>query len=423
MSLATPDAIVKVNVFGYIFEDDGTTPVVGGTAIFESEPFQLNGNLVTIDNRDNPAVSDNDGRYQLEIPVTLEGNVGIPVRVEVKYTTAAGRVKKKMFTVAVDGTVDPIEIDDAVIEKIDNFIIKRGTQGPQGVPGPAGAPGTVAIQTVTDINNPTEVESLTLAGTGSVIIAREVKGAGAVDEIVNYIYDANGPAKNAPYVMNTGDGGTTRWVAQMSNVTNNTPQNANVDRYILAAEITKLAGIATGAEVNPDLISQAEAEAGTAATERIFSALRVAQAFISRRCEVYGVDYTFLVNATDEVIPLDTLLQNGSKYSLDNPNDELDILEAGDYEVTISGYFIGVASTSYRQCDIFVERATSVGAFSELARSRAAEDTRTTRPGTFSRTFRFTAAANDRLRLVGNVSTQAVNTELRNFSMVVKKVS
>ena len=44
------------------------------------------------------------------------------------------------------------------------------------------------------------------------------------------------------------------------------------------AEQTKLAGIAAGAEVNPDLISQAEAEAGTATTERIFSALRVAQA-------------------------------------------------------------------------------------------------------------------------------------------------
>lgn len=41
---------------------------------------------------------------------------------------------------------------------------------------------------------------------------------------------------------------------------------------------TKLSGIATGAEVNPDVISQAEAEAGTATTERIFTAQRVSQA-------------------------------------------------------------------------------------------------------------------------------------------------
>jgi hypothetical protein len=44
------------------------------------------------------------------------------------------------------------------------------------------------------------------------------------------------------------------------------------------AEQTKLAGIAAGAEVNPDVVPQAEAEAGTATTERIWTAERVAQA-------------------------------------------------------------------------------------------------------------------------------------------------
>jgi len=41
---------------------------------------------------------------------------------------------------------------------------------------------------------------------------------------------------------------------------------------------TKLDGIATGAEANPDVVSQAEAEAGIATTERIWTAERVAQA-------------------------------------------------------------------------------------------------------------------------------------------------
>lgn len=41
---------------------------------------------------------------------------------------------------------------------------------------------------------------------------------------------------------------------------------------------TKLDAIAAGAEVNPDVVSQAEAEAGTATTERIWTAERVAQA-------------------------------------------------------------------------------------------------------------------------------------------------
>ena len=44
------------------------------------------------------------------------------------------------------------------------------------------------------------------------------------------------------------------------------------------ADHSKLDGITDGAEVNPDVVSQAEAEAGTATTERIWTAQRVAQA-------------------------------------------------------------------------------------------------------------------------------------------------
>ena len=44
------------------------------------------------------------------------------------------------------------------------------------------------------------------------------------------------------------------------------------------ADHSKLDGIASGAEVNPDVVPQAEAEAGSATTERIFTALRVKQA-------------------------------------------------------------------------------------------------------------------------------------------------
>jgi hypothetical protein len=53
---------------------------------------------------------------------------------------------------------------------------------------------------------------------------------------------------------------------------------ATTNKFTTAAEISKLAGIAAGAEVNPDVVPQAEAEAGTATTERIWTAERVAQA-------------------------------------------------------------------------------------------------------------------------------------------------
>jgi hypothetical protein len=45
-----------------------------------------------------------------------------------------------------------------------------------------------------------------------------------------------------------------------------------------STQITKLDGVATGAEVNPAVVSQGEAEAGTATTERIWTAQRIAQA-------------------------------------------------------------------------------------------------------------------------------------------------
>ncbi len=49
--------------------------------------------------------------------------------------------------------------------------------------------------------------------------------------------------------------------------------------FFTPTEKTKLSGIEAGAEVNPDLVPQAEAEAGVSNTERVWSALRNKQAF------------------------------------------------------------------------------------------------------------------------------------------------
>lgn len=64
------------------------------------------------------------------------------------------------------------------------------------------------------------------------------------------------------------------------------------------ALLSKLNAISAGAEVNPDLISQAEAEAGTATTERTFNALRVAQAIAALGTASVSVK---LVNSTHNV--------------------------------------------------------------------------------------------------------------------------
>lgn len=52
----------------------------------------------------------------------------------------------------------------------------------------------------------------------------------------------------------------------------------NTTASFLIADETKLNGISPLAEVNPALVTKAEAEAGVVTTERTFSALRVAQA-------------------------------------------------------------------------------------------------------------------------------------------------
>ena len=53
---------------------------------------------------------------------------------------------------------------------------------------------------------------------------------------------------------------------------------ASPNNYMTDDERTKLAGIEDGAEVNPDVVSQAEAEAGSSTEERIWTAQRVNQA-------------------------------------------------------------------------------------------------------------------------------------------------
>lgn len=57
--------------------------------------------------------------------------------------------------------------------------------------------------------------------------------------------------------------------------------SATTNKFTSAADISKLAGIASGAEVNPDVVSQVEAEAGTATVERTWTAQRVKQAILA----------------------------------------------------------------------------------------------------------------------------------------------
>lgn len=159
------------------------------------------------------------------------------------------KVTGRLYTKLVSGILKPFIRDSNGV--VSDFIGPEGPQGDVGPVGPPGPPGTVTVQDVVDRTDPIEIEALTLLGTGRSIFAREVAASGIADFFTNYIYDSNGPTRNPPYVMNTGDGGTTRWIASTSLFTQYTPMASDGSRFITLAEQTKLAGVATGATNTP----------------------------------------------------------------------------------------------------------------------------------------------------------------------------
>lgn len=65
---------------------------------------------------------------------------------------------------------------------------------------------------VANIDNPTELNSI--AGVlGALILAYQAVGAGGLNEATLYAYDSNGPAVNAPYIMDADGAGSERWIA------------------------------------------------------------------------------------------------------------------------------------------------------------------------------------------------------------------
>lgn len=90
----------------------------------------------------------------------------------------------------------------------------------------------------------------------------------------------------------------------------------STNKHFTATDHSKLDGIATGAEVNPDVVSQVEAEAGTATTERIWTAQRVAQA-IAALASGSGPDVS-----TGSGAPSSTPTTEGDIY-VDTTNDNV----------------------------------------------------------------------------------------------------
>ena len=101
---------------------------------------------------------------------------------------------------------------------------------------------------------------------------------------------------------------------------------ATTNKFTTAADISKLAGISAGAEVNPDVVSQAEAEAGVATTERIWTAERVNQAI---QALASSTDLTRSFTGTVNVVGR----QDDWDLNAYNARDILECLPSGGGEV------------------------------------------------------------------------------------------
>ena len=116
--------------------------------------------------------------------------------------------------------------------------------------GAEGPPGSLQNISVSDIDDPsTELNAANLVTYGRFIYI--VQTPAGNDSVTFYRYDdSNAEAENSPYILNTLDGGNTRWIAVGGKYSTGTRQNLDGSRSITSAEALKLAGIDTGATLN-----------------------------------------------------------------------------------------------------------------------------------------------------------------------------
>jgi len=238
-------------------------------------------------------------------------------------------------------------------------------QGPPGV-------GLTIVQT-TDITNPTELNSITISG-DELFLVHDALGGTPNHQSTFYLGITSRPfASNSPFVIN----------------------DTTLGQFLAVSGRFSLNGSDFQGAVKREGLANFD-----------------------------GTSTTLTLDSTDEIIALDnTLFADNQFFNLDNPNDEIDLLEVAKYRITYHIDAIASASATYRQVEIFMEKAPSVGAFVEIPKSRSFGNIRSARPMTLTRQVFVDAVANDRLRFVGRSDTQATNTDLNNLLVNIEVVA
>jgi len=266
MTLATAPAANPTTMFGYVFEnlEAGRSPAVGVEVIVRALVYHTGeGHYHT----GTVLITDIDGRYKIDLEPTVD--INHTIQTKWNFTNSDGRNEKSNVNFLVPDTAggEAAVEDNLVLETATQIITKGdkgdtgatgatgddgadgndGATGATGGTGPTGASGSLQDLPVVSASNPTELNSENSVSLGLFVVASQAV-AGGDDIETLYGYDANNSLGiSAPYIMATSDGGNTRWIALSGRFTVYEPTSKIASRFILAAEISKLAGIETGA--------------------------------------------------------------------------------------------------------------------------------------------------------------------------------
>lgn len=232
--------------------------------------------------------------------ITLKGDYNAATNTPDLDTSPSGILKGDHYIVSVAGTFfsTPLEVGDSIIAEKDNptvvtdWILVQTNLTPATI--------KTAYESNADTNEFSDAEQTNLGNQSGTNTGDEpdadLSTKGIVELATIAEVDTGTDATRAvtpdglegSALQAKVDGVEAGATADQTNAEIKTAYEANSNTNEFDdTEQSKLAGIATGAEVNPALISQAEAEAGTATTERIFSALRVAQAIAALELALY----------------------------------------------------------------------------------------------------------------------------------------
>lgn len=131
MTISSPTAIAMTTVFGYVFDDDGSTPIENASVKFISKAFMIDDNLIKINET---VLSDSAGLYQASLPQT--SSIGEIVNIEISWTDSDGNVGSRKETIAV-GTTSPVSVQESRVITVGSAVV--GASGGDVVGPAAGA--------------------------------------------------------------------------------------------------------------------------------------------------------------------------------------------------------------------------------------------------------------------------------------------